>query len=148
MSTSRTTEGAVGGLIAKLVRVKPGTTPTEVGLTGTNWRASFDPKLRDISNWRDGRRKAMTLPDGTITCDVVWDPDDPPTDEANMGMRMGVAMTIRCYTSDTDYFQVPVKVGVIGPAIDLDGGVIIMAVTLAVNGEITYPGDTATGTIV
>lgn len=148
MSQSRATEGAVAGLVAKIVRVKPGTPETEVGLTATNWRADFDPKLRDISNFRDGRRKANTLPDGTITCDVIWDLDDPPTDTTGMGMRMGVAMTMRCYVSATDYFLVPVKVGRMAPAFELDGGVLVMPVTFAVNGNITYPGDTGGDPIV
>lgn len=140
MSQDRSTEGATAGTVAKIVRLKDDA--TEVVLTAMNWRANFDPKLKDISNFRDGRRKAGTLPDGTMTCDVVWDPDDPPTTEANMGLRMNAAVTIRAYTDETHFWEAPFKVGQISPAMaNIDGDVVMMPVSFGLNGSVTYPTD-------
>jgi len=141
MAEDRSTEGCTAGPIAKLVRVKDD--DTEVVYTAMNWRLPLDGKQKDISNFRDGRRKANTLTDATFSADVVWDPDDPPTTEANMGLRLGMNLKVRCYTDETHFFEVFVKVATISPALaNIDGDVVMMPFTAGLNNnEIVYPLD-------
>lgn len=110
-----------------------------------NWKIDADAKLADASNFRDGRRKTGTLDDGTLSLDLVWDPDEQPTDVAVYNLRLGSQVTVKCYVDGdpsnppTKFFQFPGVVGTIGPASAVEGDVVRMPVTLGLNGTITYP---------
>jgi hypothetical protein len=150
MSTSRTTEGALSGQLAVIKRAKPGTPVTETTLVMTNWNFPIDGKLKDISNFRDGRRVAGTLPNATLSGDVVWDPDGYPTDVSGMGLRPGQTVTIRLYVNaeQDDFFQAVFKVATIGPRVAVDNDVLMMPVTFQLNSGIDFPGDTPAVTVV
>lgn len=129
------TQGAVAVFTLTMVGGSLQTVP------GVNWKLDLDGKLADTSNFRDGRSKSGTLPDGTLTCTLVWDAGEQPTKVADTGLRLGVGGIAKCYTDATHFFSVPVVCGTIG----LDNGgvesVLMVDTTFGLNGAITYPID-------
>lgn len=127
------------GMIAILTLTMTGGTLQTV--PAINWKADLDGKLADTSNFRDGRSKTGTLPDASISCTLVWDAGEQVTKVADTGLRLGVGGVAKCYTDASHFFSCPVKVGTIG----LDNGgvenVLMVDVTLGLDGAITYPVD-------
>jgi len=78
---------------------------------GINWKLHLDPKVVDKSNFRDGRIKNATLPDGTLTLTIVYDQADSPFKTTGGNITMGATGTARCFVDATHYWTVPVIVG-------------------------------------
>lgn len=67
---------------------------SDVTLPATNWRNLHDGKLVDVSNFRDGRQQAATLPDGDYSCDLIWDQAAEPNLAANGGIVVGASLAV------------------------------------------------------
>lgn len=123
------------GAVAILV-VSGGTVP------GINWKFNFDPKLKDVSNFRDGRVKAGTLPDGNVSVRLVYDKSKPPTAAGGYNLRPGATGSAKLYVDDTNFWTVPYVVGPIGPENPGVEDVVYQDVTLEYsNGDIVYPAN-------
>ncbi len=127
------------GQIAKVTLTMTGGTLTTI--PGTNWKLNLDAKTKDVSNFRDGRRRWDTLHDATLTVTLVWDSAEQPTKAATTGVRLGVTGTAKCYTDATKFFEVPVIVAQIEPENSGVEDVVMMNVTFELDGSITYPVD-------
>lgn len=131
----------------------PGITPTSGPVAiartafgtipGVNWKITYDPKITTAaSNFRDGRRKNVTLFDGQLTFKVVWDASSPPTLAAGFNFRPGVALSVSCFTDATNFFLFP---GIFGPLTPENPGleeILGMEVTVEYDqtvGTFTYP---------
>lgn len=104
-----------------------------------NWKLDLDAKVKDASNFRDGRKKAATLDDGTLTFTVFWDSADDPTNTGSGNMRLGVTAVAQCYVTAAKFFSVPVIISKIGPENKGVEDLVMMDVTAELNGTITYP---------
>lgn len=132
---------ALAGQYAK-IRVVAGNTNTE--LAAVNWTLNIDPKAKDVSNFRDGRLRAKTLQDATVTCTVVHDTSAAQYLAANGALIDGQVLTVYCYTgnsTNTNYaFTVPAMITSVVPK---NGGVedvAMMDITASLhNGTVTYP---------
>jgi hypothetical protein len=130
------TEGEVA--VVKL-SMTGGTADTIV--PGTGWKLQLDGKPKDVSNFRDGRKRKGTLPDASLTMTLVWDAGEQATKASVTGIRLGVTGTAKCFTDATKFFSVPVIVAQIEPENEGVEGVVMLPVTLQLNGAITYPVD-------
>jgi len=63
-----------------------------------NWKIGHDGKLKDVSNFRDGRVQAKTLPISTLAATLVWDSAANPTLAANGQIQPGQNIVANCYT--------------------------------------------------
>ena len=132
---------ALAGQYAK-IRTVVGNSNTE--LAAVNWNLNVDPKAKDISNFRDGRLRAKTLQDATVTCTVVHDTSAAAYLAANGSLIDGQVMTVYCYTgnsTNSNYaFIVPAMITAVNPK---NGGVedvVMIDITAALhNGTVTYP---------
>lgn len=131
----------VAGSTAKIkVSMTEGTANTT--LPGVNWKLNYDPKLKDVSNFRDGRFRAATLEDATIDVTLVFDAADPYTKAAVTGLRGGVAGSAELFHDGTKKWVVPIKVGTIGETNEGVEGVVMVDVQLLQhNGAVIYPSD-------
>lgn len=129
------TEGEVAILT---VTMTGGTLST---LPGINWKLALDANTKDVSNFRDGRKRKGTMNDAVITVSLVWDAGEQQTKVAATGLRLGVTGICKCYTDATHFFSVPIIVGAMEPENEGVEGVVMMGITLEANGAITYPVD-------
>ena len=111
-------------------------------LAAINWSLPIDAKLKDVSNFRDGRFRVKTLQDSTLSFTVVHDASAPEYLTANGGLVDGQAITAYCFTANNANaaFTVPCMVSTVGPKNEGPEGVVMYDVTAAQhNGTITYP---------
>lgn len=121
---------AIGGTVAANV------------VPGINWKLTYDPKLKDISNFRDGRSKKDTLPDGSVTLRLIWDASNPATKASGFNLRAAATVTAYCFVDATNYFVLPGIVGPIGPENPGLEDVVGMDVTIEYsNGTFVYPAN-------
>lgn len=115
---------------------------TNTTLAAINWSLPIDGKLKDVSNFRDGRFRVKTLQDSTLTFTVVHDAGAPEYLAANGQLVDGQVLSVQCYTGTNSnaYFAVPCMVSTVGPKNEGVEGVVMYDVTaLQHNGTITYP---------
>ena len=129
----------VSGALAKAT-VDVGGSP--VVFPSINWKLDIDPKLKDVSNFRDGRFRKKTLQDATLTLTLVWDSAAQPNAAANGGIVDGAAISVKCYVDEsaTKFFLVPGVIGSIGAANAGPEDVIMLDITVNLSGGVvTYP---------
>ena len=112
---------------------------TNTNLAAINWTLNIDGKLKDVSNFRDGRFRAKTLQDATVSFTVVHDGSAAAYLAANGSLIDGQAMSIYCYTNTAAYFTVPAMVSTVSPKNEGVEGVVMIDVTAVMhNGTVTY----------
>jgi hypothetical protein len=108
-------------------------------IPGINWTLGIDPKIKDVSNFRDGRITAATLQDADLSFTVVWDQDAEPTATSGPNLRDGAVITAQLYTSSSAYFSVTAQVSHVEPALSGMEDVLMYSVQAKLNGSVTYP---------
>jgi dienelactone hydrolase len=86
-------------------RVDAGTTQ----LNNTSWSLTRDPKLKDVSNTKNGRLRVKTLGDFSGSVKGFFDEDDKYTDE----ITEGASVTLKLYVDTTHFWTVPAMIGTI-----------------------------------
>lgn len=122
--------------------VAGGTAKVTVGSTdipAINWSLAIDGKVKDVSNFRDGRSKVGTLTDATLSATVVWDSADLPTASGAANLRASVSVAIKCYVDAVKYFTATYVISTIGPKNEGPEGVMMMDFTAGLSGTLTYP---------
>jgi hypothetical protein len=117
--------------------MKIGTT-TPVTVPGTDWKLDIDAKLKDCSNFLDGRIYVGTLPEGDFSCTIIWDSSAMPTDPAGLNLVPGANVTTKLYTSATKFFSVPLTIAKIEVESKIED-VVMFKVTAKQTGPIVYP---------
>ena len=115
---------------------------TNTVLPAINWSLPIDGKLKDVSNFRDGRFRCKTMQDSTLTFTVVHDAATPEYLASGGQLVDGQVLVAQCFMgSNTNaYFLVPCMVSTVGPKNEGVEGVVMYDVTaLQHNGAITYP---------
>lgn len=120
-----------GGAVAVL---KKGTSV----VPGMDWKLKRDAKLKDCSNFKDGRRQKGTLPDGDFDCKMIFDADDMPFDPAGLGFVEGAEVTVNGYVSLAKFYVIPITIGTVEISSEIEG-VVMYAVTGKSNGPVTLP---------
>lgn len=121
-----------GGAIAI---VKIGT----LTLPGMDWKLEIDPKLKDISNFLDGRKKIKTLQDGKFTSKIIWDQDEVPTDPAGMNLVDGASVTVHAFVDATRFFVIAGLVAKLTPGSAMEDA-LTMDIEVDLSGaSIIYP---------
>jgi hypothetical protein len=108
-----------------------------------NWDLGIDGKPNDVSNFRDGRKVDTTLDDADLKFTAVWDEADPVTDAGAANLRIGVALTAKCYSNAaaTVFWELPVRVTMLGPKVANMESHVMVDITAKLNGTVTYPVD-------
>ena len=120
-------------------------TPSNTAITvpGINWNLNLTSNPRDVSNFRDGRRRQGTLNDFTFSLTLVWDSAANPLLAANGGINQGTQMNVTAFTdqaqTNTKAWVLPVIITSIGPKNEGVEGVIMMDVNCDANGTATAP---------
>lgn len=116
---------------------------TDVIVPGVNWKLNQDGKVVDTSNFRDGRAKAPTLEDATLSMTLVLDNADRPMKSTVTAIRTGNTGTAKCYIGSgaNDYFSLGVIVQTLGTTNDGVENVLMQDVEFGLTGSITYPAD-------
>jgi hypothetical protein len=124
-----------------LAAIKVIVASTPVTIPAINWKLDIDAKLKDVSNFRDGRFRKRTLQDATLTFTLVWDSSAEPNLSANGAFVDGTAFVANCYVDEaaSKFFAVPAVVSTVGPANEGVEGVIMYEVTALLSGAVTYP---------
>lgn len=123
-----------------IIKLTQGNTNTV--LPAINWNLPIDGKLKDVSNFRDGRFRCKTLQDSTLTFTVVHDAGAPEYLSGNGQLVDGQVINAQCFTGSNSnaYFNVPCMVSTVGPKNEGVEGVVMYDVTaLQHNGTVGYP---------
>jgi hypothetical protein len=104
-----------------------------------NWNLSIDGKVVDYSNFRDGRVKAGTLDDASLSFSIVEDED--ATAIGATGLKPGDIVTVKCYTNNaqTKYISAAWCVQTVVPKVDSQEELLRLDVSAGLNGSITWP---------
>ena len=122
------------------VAILKGGTNSNTTFAAINWSGNIDGKLKDVSNFRDGRFRLKTLQDSTWSFTVVHDSGAAEYLSANGNIVDGSVMTLKAYTDNTNSFQVPVMIATVGPKNEGPEGTVMVDVTaMQHNGVVTYP---------
>lgn len=105
---------------------------------GMDWKLSLDAKLKDVSNFKDGRRRVGTLDDGDFSSKMLVDADDPPYDPAGLNLIPGAEIVALLYTTPTAFFSVPITIEKIDVESEVEG-VVMWNISGKQNGPATYP---------
>jgi hypothetical protein len=105
---------------------------------GMDWKLKKDAKLRDVANFKDGRRQKGTLPDGDFDCKMLFDADDMPFDPAGLGFVEGAEVTVQGYVSLTKFYAIPITIATVEIASEIEG-VVMYNLTAKINGSVTPP---------
>lgn len=120
-------------------------TPVNTAITvpGINWDLKVKANPKDVSNFRDGRKRAATLNDYTLTLTLVWDSGANPLLAANGGVTQGATMNVTLFTdqaqTNTKAWTGPVIISEINPKNAGVEDVVMMDVTADANGTLTEP---------
>jgi hypothetical protein len=109
-----------------------------VVVPGMDWKLKKDAKLKDCSNFADGRRQKGTLPDGDFDCKILWDADAMPHDPAGLGFVEGAEVTVQGYVSLTKFYAIPITIATVEIASEIEG-VVMYNMTAKINGAVTPP---------
>jgi hypothetical protein len=120
-----------GGSVAVL---KKGTTV----VPAMDWKLSMDAKLKDVANFKDGRRQKTTLADADFSAKMLWDADAMPHDPAGFGFVPGAEITMLCYTSATKFFSAPIVISKCDASSEIEG-VAMYDISGKQNGPIVFP---------
>lgn len=117
---------------------------TNATLASINWTLEIDAKVKDISNFRDGRQRAKTLQDATLTTTVVHDASAAEYLSANGGLVDGVTGTAYCFQSNSTNtnaaYIVPFIITSVSPKNDGPEGIVMTEIKASLhNGTVTYP---------
>lgn len=124
-----------------VVTFTPNSTPITV--PAINWNLTWDGNSKDVSNFRDGRRRVETLPDYHLSLTLVWDIAANPLLTANGGIALGTQLntTLYCDQSNTNTkaWTGPVIVSTLAPKNEGVEGVVMLDVSCDANGTLTPP---------
>jgi hypothetical protein len=117
---------------------------TNATLAAINWTLEIDPKAKDVSNFRDGRFRAKTLQDATLTTTVVHDAAAAEYLAANGGLIDGATGTAYCFASNSTNtnaaYIVPFMITKHSPKNDGPEGIVMVEIQAMLhNGTVTYP---------
>ena len=133
----------VSGMTAR-VQLTVGTGGSNITIPAINWTLNEDPKLFDVSNFRDGRVRAATLEDCSISLTLVWDDANRPTKTSQANIRKGMAGTAKLFVgaASNAYYLLPVMVNTVKTS---NGGVenVLMqdVELLQSGGALSFPPD-------
>lgn len=112
---------------------------TPYTLPGTNWRLSVDAKVKDTSNFRDGRLKTETLHDANFTIDIIWDTAAEPNVTAGGGLVPGASMTVNFQVGSSKNFTGTFIIATVEPENPGLEDVVMYHVTGELIGSLTFP---------
>lgn len=105
---------------------------------GMDWKLKKDAKLKDCSNFKDGRRQKGTLPDGDFDCTMLFDADAMPHDPAGLGFVEGAEVTVEGYVSLTKFYGIPITIATVEISSKIED-VVMYALTAKINGPVIPP---------
>lgn len=111
-------------------------------MPGQKWSMKIDPKTKDVSNSRDGRKRIRGVTDAEGSFEVVLDTgtNKQPYDPANAGFYDGNTFVLQLYIDLTHFFQLTAIISGVTPSIDSFDGVAMYSVDFQLaSGSITYP---------
>lgn len=124
-----------------VVQVTPGNTPIEV--PSVNWDLKVNSNAKDVSNFRDGRKRWPTLQDWSMSLTLVWDSAANPLIAANGGIVPGAFVGITAFVSTANTTnEAWVGNGIVSSVNPKDSGVedvIMYDCVIDANGIITPP---------
>ncbi len=131
-------------LVGKLAKIKTNSGGNTVELAAVNWTLEIDPKLKEGTNFRDGRFRAATMQDATVTATVVHDTAAAAYLAASGGLIDGAAITFYCFmannTNTNTAYIVPAMISKLTPkASGVEDLVQIEVQAQLHNGTVTYP---------
>jgi hypothetical protein len=131
-------------LSGKLAAIKVNSGSNTATLAAMNWSLEIDPKAKDVSNFRDGRFRAVTGQDATWTATIVHDTSAAAWLSANGGLVDGAVVTAYCFmannTNTNTAFIVPSMITKLNPKAGGFEDVVQIEITgMLHNGSITYP---------
>lgn len=122
-----------------LLKVKPAN-GNNTTMACINWTGQIDAKVKDVSNFRDGRFRVATLQDSTWNFTVVHDAGAPEYLAANGSLIDGQVCTLLAYVGNNGFYSVPGIITNVSPKNEGVEGVIMHDVTISQhNGVVTYP---------
>jgi hypothetical protein len=107
-------------------------------IPGMDWKLSVDSKIKDVANFKDGRRQKGTLPDADFTSKILWDADSPPHDPAGPNLVEGAEITALLYVTLTKFYSVPIVISKIDISSEIEG-VVMYDISGKQNGPIVRP---------
>lgn len=105
---------------------------------GMSWKLKKDAKLKDVANFKDGRRQKGTLPDGDFDCTMLFDVDDMPHDPAGLGFVEGAEVTVQGYVSLTLFYEIPITIATVEVSSEIEN-VVMYNLTAKINGAVVPP---------
>jgi hypothetical protein len=120
-----------GGAIAVL---KKGTAV----VPAMDWKLDMDSKLKDVANFKDGRRQKATLPDADFSAKMLFDADDMPHDPAGLGFVPGAEVSVNGYVSLTKFYVIPITIAKCTVSSEIEN-IVMYDVTGKQNGPIVPP---------
>jgi hypothetical protein len=102
-------EGGISGENAKVTFTTLGTSPVTTILNNASYSLTRDPKIKDVSNTKVGRKRIKTLSDYTGSVKGFFDPGDRYLD----AITEGVEGVFKFYITDTAFWVLPAIVGTI-----------------------------------
>lgn len=109
-------------------------------IPGTDWKIDIDPHAKDISNFTSGRLRVATLTDAKVNIKLIWDTTAQPTDTGGLNLRDGASVTLKLFTSSTQFFLVPGIVTKVSPHVSGLEDVLMYDVEVDLSGAtVTYP---------
>lgn len=131
-------------LAGQLAKIKVNYNGNTSILAATNWSLEIDPKAKDVSNFRDGRFRAPTGQDATVTATIVHDTSAAAYLAANGGLVDGQIVTFYCFMSNNTNtncaYIVPSIITKLNPKAAGFEDVVMLEVTgMLHNGTVTYP---------
>ena len=125
----------IAGMTA-VVKLSIGTGGSDVLIPAINWTLNEDPKLFDVSNFRDGRARFPTLEDCSVGLTLVWDNADRPTKTTAANVRKGLAGQVKLITGPgvNDFYLLPIRVNTVKTANEGVENVLMQDVELLQSG--------------
>jgi hypothetical protein len=103
-----------------------------------DWKLDMDAKLKDVANFKDGRRQKATLADADFSAKVLWDADAMPHDPAGLGLVPGAEIIAKCYTDSVKFFSAPIVIAKCTATSEIEN-VLMYDITGKQNGPIVFP---------
>lgn len=124
------------------IQVTP--TNTAVTLPAINWTLNSTANSKDVSNFRDGRRRTPTLNDWSVSLTLVWDSAADPLLLVNGLLVQGTLIPIVTMFTDaaqtnTKAFSGPGIVSTITPKASGVEDVVMMDCLIEANGPLVIP---------
>ena len=119
-------------------------TPTPNVYPGVNWTLNIDPKLDDVSNFRDGRQRSPNLGDADVSLTVIYDQDKPPDKTTGLNLIAGQEVTVKLYVNNSQslFYQIQCRVGAVATKNEGVEKTVKQDIKLHQSGTLTYPAYT------